>query len=61
MLLARFQLMTVRSAATTCAKNPPQPFSFRRVNSSFDWIPEHARYAFSPIRFERIKGQFVVM
>lgn len=61
MLLARFQLITVRAAAANCAKKTPQPFNIRRINSPFEWIPERARYAFSSISFERIKGRFVVL
>lgn len=37
----------VKAACAACAHEPIQPFSIRRVRSSFDWIPERHRFAFS--------------
>ena len=40
------KLLWVKSACAHCAAGV-QPFNRHRIDSSFDWIPERHRFAFS--------------
>lgn len=43
--IVRISLLKVRSAIKNCPRGIA-PFSRRRLDSQFDWIPERRRFAF---------------